>query len=101
MGFSTDLGHIILVMPDAMPCPEYKRLRKEYGAALRRWGDVLLAQHAGRLGGDVEQALEFRKDAADERDAANKRLEDHKRSCPICREAIRQYRSPHKGFRKT
>jgi hypothetical protein len=29
----------------------------------------------------VERALEIRKDAADERDAAGKRLEDHKRSC--------------------
>jgi hypothetical protein len=37
---STDLGHIVLVMPDAMPCPEYKRLRRDYEAALRHWGDV-------------------------------------------------------------
>ena len=98
---STDLGHIILVMPDAMPCPEYKRLRKEYEAALRRWGDVLLAQHAGRLGGDVERALEIRKDAADERDAANKRLEDHKQSCPVCREAIRLFQNPHGGLKSS
>jgi hypothetical protein len=76
----------------AMPCPEYKRLRGDHEVALRRWGDVLLAQHAGRLGGDVERALEIRKGAADERDAANKRLEDHKRICPVCREAIREYR---------
>jgi hypothetical protein len=92
---STDLEHIILVMLDAMPCPDYKRLRRDHEAALRRWGDVLLAQHAGRFGGDVETALEIRKDAADERDAANKRLEGHKRSCPVCREAIREYRNPH------
>jgi hypothetical protein len=90
-----------VVMPDAMPCPEYKLLRWDYEAALRHWGDLLLAQHAGGLGGDVERALEIRKDAADERDAASKRLEDHKRSCPVCREAIRQYRSPYKEFRKT
>jgi hypothetical protein len=85
-----------VVMPDAMPCREYKRLRTDYEAALRRWGDVLLAQHAGRLVGDVKRALEIRQHAADERDAADKRLEDHKRSCPVCREAIRQFCNPHK-----
>ena len=98
---STDLEHIILVMPDAMPCPEYKRLRGDHEAALRRWGDVLLAQHAGRLGGDVETALEIRKDAADERDAANKRLEDHQRSCPVCREAIRLFQISRTGFKSS
>jgi hypothetical protein len=88
---SEDLEHLIVVMPDAMPCPEYKRLRKEYEAALRRWGDVLLAQHAGRLGGDVEKALEFRKGAADARDVTSKRVEDHRRRCRVCREVIRQF----------
>ncbi len=88
-------------MPDAIPCPEYKRLRWDYEVALRRWGDVLLDQHGVILGGDFKRALELRKDAGDERDAANKRLEDHKRSCPVCREAIRQYRSPQKKFWKT
>jgi hypothetical protein len=96
---SADLAHLILVMPDAMSCPEYFRLRTDYEAALRRWGDVLLAQHAGLLVGDVERALERRKDAADERDAAYKRLEDHKRSCLVCREAISQYRNPYKKFK--
>jgi uncharacterized protein (DUF934 family) len=83
-------------MPDAMSCPEYLRLRTDYEAALRQWGDVLLAQHAGLLVGDVERALEIRKDAADERDAANKRMEDHKWSCPVCREAFRQFQNPNK-----
>ena len=83
-------------MPYAMPCRKYERLRRDYEAALRLWGDVLLAQHTGRWAGDVEKALEFRKMAADERDATNKGLEDHKRSCPVCREAIRQLQNPHK-----
>jgi hypothetical protein len=74
-------------MTDARPCREYKRLRTDYEAAVRRWGDVLLAQHAGRFGGNVDTGLERRKDTADEMDGANKRLEDHKRSCPVCREA--------------
>lgn len=60
-----------------MSCPEYLRLWWDYEAALRRWGDLLLAQRAGRLVGDVERTLEIRKDAADKRDAANNRLEEH------------------------
>jgi hypothetical protein len=87
-------------MPDVMPCREYKRLRTEYEAALRLWGHVLLAQHAGRWVGDIEKVLVFRKLAADERDATNKRLEEHKRSCPVCREAIRQLQNPHKKINR-
>ena len=71
-------------MAAAMGCPEYMLLRQHYEVALRRWGDVLLVQHAGLLGGDTERALKVRKSAADERDAANKRMEDHKRNCPVC-----------------
>jgi hypothetical protein len=83
-------------MTDAIQCREYKRLRPDYEAAVRRWGDVLLAQHAGRFGGNVETGLERRKDAADKMDAANKRLEDHKRSCAVCKETARQFQNPHK-----
>ena len=71
-------------MTAAMPCPEYMRLRQLYEAALRGWGDVLLAQHAGLLAGDVQSALKYRKNVADERDAANKRMKDHKRICLLC-----------------
>ncbi len=81
----------VVVLDAAMLCPEYKRLRTEYEAALQQWGSVLLAQHAGPLIGDVQSGLRYRKYAADERDAANKRLEDHKRSCAVCNEAIRQF----------
>jgi hypothetical protein len=48
-------------------------------------GYVLLSQHAGLGGRDIQSALELRKNAADERDATNKRMEDHKRSCPVCK----------------
>jgi hypothetical protein len=83
-------------MTDARPCREYDRLRTDYEAAVRRWGDVLLAQHAGRFGDKVETSLERRRDAADEMYVANKRLEDHKRSCPVCKEATRQFQNPDK-----
>jgi tRNA U54 and U55 pseudouridine synthase Pus10 len=86
-------------MAGAKPYAEYKRLRQHHEAALRRWGDVLLAQHAGLLGVHVERGLEIRKYVADERDAANKRMEDHKRSCPVCGEAIRQFQISHKKIK--
>ena len=72
-------------MNAAMPCPEYMGLRQQYVAALQRWGDVLLAQHAGLLDGDVQSAVKHRKNVADERDAAHTRMEDHKLSCPVCK----------------
>jgi hypothetical protein len=77
-------------MAAAAPCPGYKVFRLHYEVALRRWGDVLLAQHAGRLCGDVERVMEIRNEAADERDAADKRMEDHKLSCPVCKGAVHQ-----------
>jgi hypothetical protein len=86
-------------MPDAMSCPEYIDLRTDYEAALRRWGDLLLAQHAEPAGWDFQRAVELRKNATDERDAANERLEDHKQSCPVCREAIRLFQISHKKFK--
>ena len=45
---------------------------------------MLLAQHAGLLAGDVQSALKYRKNVADERGAANKRMDDHKRICLLC-----------------
>jgi hypothetical protein len=59
-------------------------LQEQYETALQRWGHVLLSQHAGLVGRDIQSALDLRKNAADERDASNKRMEDHKRSCPVC-----------------
>ena len=54
-------------MTAATPCPEYVYLRQQYEAALQRWGNVLLSQHAGLVGEDVQNALKHRKNAADER----------------------------------
>ena len=72
-------------MTAAVPCPEYMHLRQQYEAALQRWGYVLLSQHARFVGGDIQSAMELRKNAADERDAASKRMEDHKQSCQVCK----------------
>ena len=72
-------------MTAAVPCPEYMLLRQQYETALQRWGDVLLSQHGGLVGRDIQSAMELRKNTADERDAANKRMEDHKQSCQVCK----------------
>jgi hypothetical protein len=66
-------------------CPEYVSLRLYQEVALRRWGDLLLAQREEPAGWGFQRAVELRKKAADERDAANKRLENHKRSCLVCK----------------
>lgn len=61
------------------------RLRKRYEVALQRWGDLVLAQHTELVGQDFKRAVELREHAADERDAANKDMEEHRRSCPVCK----------------
>ena len=79
------MEHLNWEMTAAIPCPEYINLRQQYDAALQLWGDVLLAQHAGFGNGDVQSALKYRKNAADERDAANELLEDHRQNCRVCK----------------
>jgi hypothetical protein len=66
-------------------CPEYMSFRLDHEAALLRWGNLLLAQRQELAGLGFQRAVELRKNAADGRDAANRRLEDHKRSCIICK----------------
>jgi hypothetical protein len=66
-------------------CPEYVSLRLDREVALRRWGDLLLTQREEPAGWGFQRAVELRKKAADERDAANKRMEDHRGSCPVCK----------------
>jgi hypothetical protein len=66
-------------------CPEVMSLRLDHAAALLRWGNLLLAQREEPAGWGFQKAVELRKNAADVRDAANKRLEDHRRSCPVCK----------------
>ena len=66
-------------------CPEYSSLRLEHDVALRRWGVLLLTQREDLAGEGFQRAAELRKNAADERGAADRRLEGHKRSCPVCK----------------
>ena len=66
-------------------CPEVMSLRLDHAAALIRWGNLLLAQREEPAGWGFQKAVELRKIAVDERDATNKRLEDHRWSCPVCK----------------
>jgi hypothetical protein len=68
----------------AITCPEYMNLRVDHEVALRHWGDLLVAQREELAGSVFQKAVELRKNAADDRDAANKRLGDHKRRCQVC-----------------
>jgi hypothetical protein len=68
-----------------MPCPEYVRLRQDYEAALRHWGEVLLSQDTELVGWQARQRAQLKQNALDERDAANERICAHKRSCPACK----------------
>lgn len=62
----------------------------DHEAALLRWGNLLLAQREELAGFGFQRAVELRKKAADVRDAADKRMEDHKRSCPVCKDNSRK-----------
>jgi hypothetical protein len=61
------------------------RLRQRHEAALLRWGDLLISQRAEPGDWDFKSAVELRKNAADDRDAFNEDMEEHKLSCPACK----------------
>jgi hypothetical protein len=62
------------------------RLRLESELALRHWGDCLLVQHTQLTGCVSQRTVELRKIAAEVRDVADKRVEDHKYSCQLCKD---------------
>ena len=59
-----------------MVCSEYVRLKHEYEASLRRWGEAMLSQ--------AETAPQWRLKAYQDRYRAKRRLDLHKESCPTC-----------------
>jgi|HubBroStandDraft_5_1064220.scaffolds.fasta_scaffold508672_1 hypothetical protein len=59
-----------------MICPEYLRLRQEYEASLRRWGEARLSQ--------AETAPQLRLKTYQDRYSAKRKLDLHKESCPAC-----------------
>jgi hypothetical protein len=68
-----------------LPCPEHVRLRQRYESALRHWGNVLLSQDSALVGASAQQRAQLKQNALDERDAANRRVRVHERTCPACR----------------
>jgi hypothetical protein len=67
----------------AMPCPEHDRLRQQYEAALRHWGQVMLFLKSD-LPEAQHQASQFKLNALNERNATSERMCFHKRTCLFC-----------------
>jgi hypothetical protein len=65
-----------------MYCPEYNRLRQRYEAAIRFWGHAVLSP-------DARETAEIKQEAYRERDAAKRRLSDHKSTCPACKPKLK------------
>jgi hypothetical protein len=63
-----------------MTCPEYLRLRQDYEASLRHWGQVMLSYEGEARG----PASDVKRKAYEERDEAKLKLNLHRDSCPIC-----------------
>jgi hypothetical protein len=70
-------------------CPEYYRLRRDYEAALRLWGNFLFSPIAHLLGSET------RRKAFDERNGAKERLSAHVLSCPGCNSKLNLSSSAH------
>ena len=75
-----------------MHCPEYNRLRQLYEAAIRHWGHVILTADSDSVGTLARQAAEIKQKAYVERDAAKKRLIDHRFACSVCSPKLRSAR---------
>jgi hypothetical protein len=75
-------------------CPDYARLRQLYEGALRYWAQLQQSLTATELAGEsAKYAVQLKKDALKERDAAKQRLFEHWWSCSICKEAARAIRT--------
>jgi hypothetical protein len=75
-----------------MLCPEYKRLLQHYEAALRRWGQVLLATDSNLVGAAARQAAAIRQTAFEERNTAKERMDAHIQVCAVCTPKLRAIR---------
>jgi hypothetical protein len=72
-----------------MFCPEYNRLQPHYEAAVRRWGNVLLSSGDALVGTAARQAVEVKRKAFEERNAAKERLTAHTLACQTCDPRLR------------
>jgi hypothetical protein len=79
--------HHNLRMSPSTACATLKRLKSEYEAAIRVWGALEFPLHNAPLETEAARiALLWRKqNFLDARNAAGKRLVDHKASCWICK----------------
>jgi hypothetical protein len=73
-------------MVAADPCAELQRLKRQYESALRVWGLFEFPPHNQPTGTRVRrfEQLQLKQLALDARNAANHRVLNHKRICPLC-----------------
>jgi hypothetical protein len=79
--------HHRMGMDRLIACATLKRLKREYEAAIRVWGELEFPLLNAPVETEAARiALLLRKqDVLDARNAAGKRLVDHKASCRICK----------------
>jgi hypothetical protein len=67
-------------------CPALQQLKGQYESALRAWAQYQFPTHnepAGTPAWRSEQ-LQLKQEALNARNAANDRVREHKRICPLC-----------------
>jgi hypothetical protein len=67
-------------------CAELQQLKRQYESALRVWGQYEFPLHNELVGTRARliEQLQLKQRALDARNAANGRVLDHKRICPLC-----------------
>ena len=79
--------HYSLGMSPSIACATLKRLKSEYEAAIRVWGELEFPLHNAPLETEAARIalLRRKQNLLDARNASRKRLVDHKASCWICK----------------
>jgi hypothetical protein len=73
-------------MVAADPCAELRELKRQYESALRVWAQYEFPLHNVPVGTRAQRSehLWLKRRALEERNAANYRVDDHKRICLLC-----------------
>jgi hypothetical protein len=76
--------HLGMVAAD--PCAELQQLKRQYESAVRVWGQHEFLVHNDAVATRARrfEQLQLKQRALDARNAANDRVLDHKRTCPLC-----------------
>ena len=73
-------------MVAAGPCAELQQLKRKYESALRAWAQYQFPLHNEPVGTRAwrSEQLQLKQREVDARNAANDRVLEHKRICPLC-----------------